>query len=240
MATTQLVGYARVSSTDQDLTIQYEQLKAAGCERIFAERKTGTKIDERGELRDAMIYCREGDTFVVCRLDRFARNVRDMANLIHMLREKGVKFKCLQQDLGDLDSPTGRALLGFLAIFAEFETDLRKQRQREGIDQATKAGVYEAMFAKRREESERTTKILRGRIKNLIAESEEAGARYSVSEIARICEVHRCKIYAVYPEGPWKRNDELQNARSRAQDRARAEKANRQSMPFLMRERGSG
>lgn len=137
-----LVGYARVSSIGQSLDVQLAALNDAGCEKIFAEKQSGTTTGKRDELRDALEFVREGDTLVVTRLDRLARSAGDLHTIVSQLSRKGVSFRCLQQSGVDTSTSTGKLLLGMLAAIAEFETDIRKERQREGIERAKAAGVY--------------------------------------------------------------------------------------------------
>jgi len=137
-----LVGYARVSSAGQSLDIQLEALKGAGCEKVFSEKKSGTSAGGRDQLQEALDYVREGDTLVVTRLDRLARSSNDLHNIIARLTGKGVKFRCLQQSGVDTDSGMGKLVLAILGAVAEFETDIRRERQREGIEKAKEAGVY--------------------------------------------------------------------------------------------------
>jgi DNA invertase Pin-like site-specific DNA recombinase len=137
-----IVGYARVSSSGQSLEVQQDHLCDAGCTKIFAEKKSGTTTDGREELEKALDYVREGDVFVVTRLDRLARSITDLRQIIDRLTEKQVDFRCLQQSGLDTTKAEGRLMLNILASFAEFETELRKERQREGIDRAKAAGVY--------------------------------------------------------------------------------------------------
>jgi DNA invertase Pin-like site-specific DNA recombinase len=135
------VCYARVSSTGQSLDVQLDQLRAAGCERVFCEKRTGTTTTGREELQRALDYVREGDTFTVTRLDRLARSLVDLRKIVDTLAAKGVGFRVLQQSI-DTTRSEGRLLLNLLASFAEFETDIRKERQLEGIAKAKAAGKY--------------------------------------------------------------------------------------------------
>jgi DNA invertase Pin-like site-specific DNA recombinase len=137
-----LVGYARVSSVGQSLDIQLGELERAGCEKVFAEKRSGTSADARTALQDALEFVREGDTLVVTRLDRLARSSNDLHNIIAQLTAKGVKFHCVQQSGVDTDSGMGKLVLAILGAVAEFETDIRKERQREGIDKAKANGRY--------------------------------------------------------------------------------------------------
>lgn len=137
-----LVGYARVSSVGQSLEIQEEVLAAAGCRKIFAEKRSGLSAKARHQLEEALDYVREGDTFIVTRLDRLARSVGDLFAIIERLQSKQVAFRCLQQDGVDTDSSTGRLMVAILGAVAAFEADIRKERQMEGIAKAKAAGVY--------------------------------------------------------------------------------------------------
>lgn len=137
-----LVGYARVSSASQSLDVQLDALKQAGCDRIFSEKKSGTSASERQALADALDFVRDGDTLMVTRLDRLARSAGDLHRVVMQLTEKGVAFQCLQQSSIDTTTSTGKLLLGVLASIAEFEADIRRERQREGIERAKARGVY--------------------------------------------------------------------------------------------------
>ncbi len=137
-----IVGYARVSTSDQSLDVQLGALAAAGCEKLFSEKRSGTTTDSREALAEALDFVRKGDSFVVTRLDRLARSMGDLYGIIERLTKKGVAFRCLQQSGVDTDSSTGRLMLGILGAVAAFETDLRRERQREGIEKAKSRGVY--------------------------------------------------------------------------------------------------
>jgi DNA invertase Pin-like site-specific DNA recombinase len=137
-----LVGYARVSSVGQSLDVQEDALRGAGCEKVFAEKQSGTSREGREELRRALEYVREGDVFVVTRIDRLARSVSDLSEVVVGLTHKGVSFRALQQGEFDTTAATGRLFLTMLGAFAEFETNLRRERQLEGIAKAKAEGRY--------------------------------------------------------------------------------------------------
>lgn len=137
-----LVGYARVSSTSQSLDIQHEQLTAAGCEKIFAEKMSGRSTTDRVELAQAVDFVREGDTLLITRLDRLARSVGDLYKILDQLTAKGVHFRCLSQTGVDTDSSTGRLMLAILGAVAAFENDIRRERQMEGVIKAKARGAY--------------------------------------------------------------------------------------------------
>src|SRR5215207_4756397 len=135
------IGYARVSTTDQDLTTQLERLKAAGCEIIRAEKVTGTTRQGRTELASIIEFLRPGDELVVTRVDRLARSIGDLQDIVRELKVKGAFLKAADQPI-DTTTAAGKAFLDMLAVFAEFETNLRRERQLEGIAKAKGNGVY--------------------------------------------------------------------------------------------------
>jgi len=134
-------GYARVSTTDQDLTIQVEALNAAGCETIRQEKVSGTSTQGRDELNTLLEFLREGDELVVTRIDRLARSIRDLQNIVYDLDKKGVVLSATEQPI-DTRTSAGKCFLDMLGVFGEFETNLRKERQMEGIAKAKERGVY--------------------------------------------------------------------------------------------------
>ncbi|MGI2026154.1 recombinase family protein [Endozoicomonas acroporae] len=136
-----IIGYARVSTEDQTNDTQIEQLKNLGCEKIFSENASG-KDAERTELKSAMSYCREGDTLVVMKVDRLARNTVDALKIADKLKFKGVGLKCL--DLGDTDinSDVGRVIYTVISAFAEMERKRILQRCNEGRARAKKEGKH--------------------------------------------------------------------------------------------------
>lgn len=136
-----IYGYARVSTTDQDLSIQETALRAAGCTVVRAEKATGTTREGRSELETLLAFLRPGDTLVVTRIDRLARSLRDLQNIVHELRQRGAHLRTTEQPI-DTSTAAGKAFLDMLGVFAEFETNLRKERQLEGIAAAKAKGVY--------------------------------------------------------------------------------------------------
>lgn len=135
------VGYARVSTTDQKLDIQVAALQGAGCTKVFRDQRTGTTQEGRVGLDAALDYVREGDTLVVTRVDRLARSIGDLQDIVRRLRSKGVALRATEQPI-DTSSAAGKAFLDMLGVFAEFETNLRRERQIEGIARAKSQGVY--------------------------------------------------------------------------------------------------
>ena len=129
-----IVGYARVSTVGQNLSVQIDKLKTAGCEKIYKEKKSG--VDQsRPELKQALDYVREGDTFVIARIDRLARSVSHLSHIVDELRNKGVDLIIVDQNI-DTTTAAGKAMLQMLGIFAEFENSIRFERQQDGIARA--------------------------------------------------------------------------------------------------------
>ena len=136
-----LYGYARVSATHQDLTIQIETLKKFGCEVIRSEKISGTTTEGRNELQTLLEFIREGDVLVVTRIDRLARSIADLQTIAKTLKDKGASLKCTEQPF-DTSDIYGELTMNLLGVFAQFETSLRRERQMEGIAKAKTAGVY--------------------------------------------------------------------------------------------------
>lgn len=142
-------GYARVSSTDQNLDRQIEQLKEYGCDKIYQEKQSGKNIDDRKELQKLLSILREDDELVVISLDRLSRNYDDIQSIVKQLREKGVKFTVL--DMPYLSSSTNNPTLDkmmqdlFLSVMSfvsENEREKIRERQRQGIELAKERGAY--------------------------------------------------------------------------------------------------
>ncbi|MBY8338410.1 recombinase family protein [Alteriqipengyuania sp. NZ-12B] len=174
-----LVGYGRVSSSGQSLDIQNQALLDAGCDKVFAEKMSGTSAKDRIELANAIDFVREGDTLIVTRLDRLARSVGDLHRIIEKLAEKKVGFRCLNQSGVDTDSSTGKLMLAILAAVSEFENDIRRERQAEGIAKAKAAGKYRG----------RKPTIDPGEVKALRARG------LGASQIARELKIARASVY---------------------------------------------
>ncbi|PZM08420.1 recombinase family protein [Rhizobium tubonense] len=154
-----IVAYARVSSTGQSLDVQLEKLAALKPAKVFQEKKSGVDR-ERPELKKAIEYCREGDVFLVTKIDRLARSTRDLLNIIDELAAKGVEFKVLDQSV-DTTSSTGKLTLQILASVAEFENNIRKERQADGIKVAQAKGVQFGRHPKMTEETVVTIRELK-------------------------------------------------------------------------------
>ena len=134
-------GYARVSTSEQDLTIQIEALTEAGCETIRQEKVSGVSVQGRDEINTLLEFLCEGDELVVTRVDRLARSIRDPQNIVYDLDKKCVVLSATEQPI-DTRTSAGKCFLDMLSVFAEFETNFRKERQMEGIAKANERGVY--------------------------------------------------------------------------------------------------
>jgi DNA invertase Pin-like site-specific DNA recombinase len=136
-----LIGYARVSTTDQKADTQVDRLKAAGCEIIRQEKVSGRSRDGRTELQTILDFLRPGDTLVVVKLDRLGRSTRDVLNLVHELDQKGASLRVLEPDVSTA-GPLGKMVLTVLGMVAEMELGFIRERQAAGIAKAKANGVY--------------------------------------------------------------------------------------------------
>jgi DNA invertase Pin-like site-specific DNA recombinase len=136
-----LFGYARVSSSGQDLALQETALRAVGCDVVRSEKATAASREGRPELALLLAFLRPGDTLVVTRIDRLARSVKDLQDIVHDLKARDVSLRAIEQPI-DTRNAAGKAFLDMLGVFAEFETNLRRERQMEGIAAAKARGVY--------------------------------------------------------------------------------------------------
>jgi DNA invertase Pin-like site-specific DNA recombinase len=134
------IGYARVSTTDQHLALQIEQLKGAGCHTIFEEKISGAKKD-RPQLEKLLSHIRQDDTLVVCKLDRLARSTHHLLDIVEQLRQKGASFCSLGEPWADTTTHAGKMIMTVFAGIAEFERDLIRERTSIGRKAAQKRGV---------------------------------------------------------------------------------------------------
>src|SRR6202048_3838137 len=179
------IGYARVSTTDQDLTVQIQALKAAGCQMLRKEKASGTTTKGRAELAAILDFIREGDTLGggprgVPRIDRRARSIADLQDIVRTLKARGAALRATEQPI-DTSTAAGKCFLDMLGVFAEFETNLRRERQLEGIAKAKAAGVYKG----------RKPSIDVGKIDALRASG------LGPTEIARELKIGRASVYRV-------------------------------------------
>ena len=133
-----LIGYARVSTQDQNLDLQREALTKAGCEKIFNDKISGSRAERPG-LTKALEMLREGDTLVVWKLDRLGRSVKNLVDLVGELHQQGIQFKSLT-DAIDTGTPSGRFFFHVMASLAEMERELTVERTRAGLEVARQLG----------------------------------------------------------------------------------------------------
>ena len=133
-----LIGYARVSTGDQSLTLQIDALDEAGCERIFQDQVSGI-VNTRPNLNQALKFARSGDTLVVWRLDRLSRSLRDLIETVTLLESRGVQLKSLHE-LIDTASSSGKLIFHLFGALAEFERNLIKERTLAGLQAARARG----------------------------------------------------------------------------------------------------
>ena len=176
-------GYARVSSPDQSTALQAQALANAGCDLVREETASATSREGRPELRLLLDFIRQGDELVVVRIDRLARSIADLQAILAELKEKGATLRATEQPI-DTSTAAGKAFLDMLGVFAEFETNLRRERQMEGIRRAKAKGLYRG----------RRPSIDRDQVRALRAEGMGPAA------IARQLGISRQSVYRVTDE----------------------------------------
>ncbi len=177
------IGYARTSTVDQNLDAQIEALTAAGCGIVRQEQRSGATLEGRPELRTILDFIHPGETLVVTRIDRLARSMQDLQTIVARLKEKGAHLAATEQPV-DTSTATGKAFFDMLGVFAEFETNLRREQQAEGIKAAKRKGVYRG----------RPPKI------DMNAIQAKLGAGLSPTEIAREMGISRGTVYKAKAE----------------------------------------
>lgn len=187
-----LVGYARVSTVGQDngLETQKQLLEEAGCKRIFFEKVTGTSTAKRNELKEAIQFLDEEDMLVVTKIDRLARSIIDLNNIVKELNEKNVSVRFLKENIEfkaeENNNSLQTLLFNILGSFAQFERDIIIERTGEGRERAKKQGKHMGRPSKDKKAIEKALK--------LYAERESNGM--SVNDISKITGVPRSTIYA--------------------------------------------
>lgn len=152
-----LIGYARVSTTEQSLDVQLDQLCKAGAEKIFKEKASGADSD-RVQLAAMIEFAREGDCIIATKLDRIARSTLHLLSLIEQMQKKGIHFRSLDIAL-DTATPTGKLMLTMLAGIATFERDRMLERQAEGIAKAKGQGKYQGRKPTARAQSSKVLEL---------------------------------------------------------------------------------
>ncbi|WP_439033595.1 recombinase family protein [Bacillus paranthracis] len=183
-------GYARVSSAGQNLSVQVKQLQEAGCDTIFKEKVSGRKKEDREQFNCLLETVQEGDVIVVAKLDRFARSTKDALNTIEYLNSKGVSLIVLNMGGDKIDTSTaiGKLMITVLSGIAEFEADMIKERQLEGIEEAKQRGVYKGRPKK-------YTMNNRGLQYALELFRNRATNKLTVKEIELITKISRATLY---------------------------------------------
>lgn len=179
-----IIGYARTSTVDQGagLEVQHRDLKAAGCEKVFSEQVSSVDRQARVELNAALEFVRDGDSLLVTKLDRLARSVPHLLEIVDTLKTKGATLRILSMDI-DTSTSTGKLMLSVLGSVAAFEREIMLERQREGIAKAKAAGKYKGRTPTARAKAD---EVLRLRQEGI-----------GPTEIARRLEIGRASVYRI-------------------------------------------
>jgi len=153
-----LIGYARVSKTEQHLELQLDALNKAGCEQIYTDKITSVKVERKG-LEEAFSHLRKGDTFVVWRLDRLGRSLKHLIDTLKGFHEKGIEFKSLTENI-DTSTPTGMLMFHLIGALAEFERNLIRERTNAGLEAARARGHFGGRPKKGETETKRMARQL--------------------------------------------------------------------------------
>ncbi|MBY0008796.1 recombinase family protein [Priestia aryabhattai] len=178
------VGYARVSTKEQSLDIQVSKLEEYGVDRIYMEKQSGGKSD-REELHKALDYLREGDVLVVYKIDRLARSIRDLNNIVGDLQERGIGLIFIKENI-DFNTSSGKLMFNMLGAIAEFERDIINERTAEGRERAKQKGTHMGRKGKPEKDVKKALKMFRERDENGL----------SVNDIVKMTGVPRATIYA--------------------------------------------
>jgi len=183
-----LVGYARVSTWDQNSDLQVDALTEIGCSRIFTDHASGTRTD-RPQLEACLDYARPGDTVVVWRLDRLGRSLRHLVDTVSGFEERGVGFRSLTEAI-DTTTSTGRLVFHIFCALAEFERDLIVDRTQAGLAAARARGKVAG----------RKPKLSPDQV--AVAQRLHEDGKHNISEIASVLGVSRATIYRRLPAKP--------------------------------------
>ena len=181
------IGYARVSTHEQNKDLQINALQEAGCEKIFTDEMSGSKADRKG-LNEALAYIRPSDTFIVWKLDRAGRSLKNLIDLLNTLRDKGVEFISLTEKI-DTTTPGGKLIFHVMGALAEFERDLIRERTNAGLVAARARG----------KQGGRPRKIKNG--KRALARSLYADKQHSIDDICETLNVSRSTFFRFIREG---------------------------------------
>ena len=181
--------YARVSTLDQNIEPQIKALTDYGCNIIRQEKISGTSLKGREELNTLLEFLRSGDELVVTKIDRLARSLKDLENMVFNLQEKKVDLSLVETRIST-SSAGGKAFLSMLGVFAEFENNLRAERQADGIAMAKANGKYKGRKP-----------TIDDELKEMIINDSAKGMKKT--EIATIYQISRATVYRVIKEGSW-------------------------------------
>lgn len=179
-----LVGYARTSTLEQKAGLEGQErdLRAAGCERLFIEQVSSVDVVARAKLAEVLEFIREGDVLVVTKLDRLARSVQHLLDLLEVVTKKGASLRILGMGI-DTATPTGKLILTMLGGVAEFERAIMLERQREGIAKAQAAGRYKGRKPTAREKTAEVKQLHKDGIRP--------------TDIAKMLGVGRASVYRI-------------------------------------------
>lgn len=177
-----LVGYARVSTHEQNLSLQLDGLKKAGCQRVFDDKISGAKSARPG-LKAALEYVRKGDALLVWRLDRLGRSLRDLIEIIASLERRGIGFRSLQESI-DTTTSGGRLIFHVFGALAEFERNLIRERTRAGLEAARARG----------RKGGRPRKLDRKKME--LARRLHSERKYTIKETCQILGISKPTLYA--------------------------------------------
>ena len=186
-----IYGYARVSTHGQNLESQLTELKKAGAEEIYKDKASGKSLNRDG-LKDLLSQLTEGDTLIVTKMDRIARNVREGIDLISQLNEKGIKLHVLNMGVFD-GSPTSKLITNILLSVADWEREMLLERQRAGIEEAKKRGAYKGRAKKYTSKNASLVHALE------LYDNREAN-KMTMNKIAEATQISRATLYRAIKE----------------------------------------
>ncbi len=181
-----LIGYARVSTLDQNPQFQIEELRRAGCEKIFVEKRSGAK-ENRPQLQEALDYMREGDTLVVWKLSRLARSLTQVMTTVKRLEERGINLRALTQKI-DTTTPEGRLFFHINAAFDQFQREIIVENTRAGLKSAREHGRIGG----------RPKIMTEDRLKQIRAMIKDTAAYPFVSDVIRAAKIGRRTFYRYF------------------------------------------
>lgn len=178
-----IIGYARVSTEDQDLSLQIDDLQTAGCEKIFSDIISGVKSERTG-LNDCLSYLKTGDTLIVWRIDRLGRSLQHLVSVVNDFKDRGIKFKSLNDGAIDTTTASGELVFNIFASMAQFERRLIQERTKAGLKAARARGRIGGRKA-----------IAKDNVKVLAAKSLHAENNKSIGEICSALDISRATFY---------------------------------------------